>query len=56
MQGFTSAYEFVVTEWPRAKTISSFWRLVLHHDIDTVIVIGHSGLPAKVSQTELGNE
>lgn len=37
VDGFTRKSEFIVTEWPKAQTLDSFWTLVFDHSVHTVI-------------------
>lgn len=37
VDGFTRKSEFIVTEWPKAQTIDSFWTLIFDHSCHTVV-------------------
>ncbi|KAI6228016.1 Tyrosine-protein phosphatase [Aphelenchoides besseyi] len=37
VDGFTRKREFIVTEWPKAQTIDSFWTLIFDHSCHTVV-------------------
>ncbi len=41
VDGYRREEEFVVTEWPTAHTLPSFWSLVNDFDLRTVVVLNH---------------
>ncbi|PAV65801.1 hypothetical protein WR25_00972 [Diploscapter pachys] len=45
VDGFTRKAEFIVTEWPKASTIDSFWTLIYDHSCHTVVNLSNQGNP-----------
>ncbi|KAK0393386.1 hypothetical protein QR680_000187 [Steinernema hermaphroditum] len=43
VDGFTRKGEFIVTEWPKAATVDSFWTLVFDHGCHTIVNLSNQG-------------
>ena len=45
VDGFTSARENIVTEWPMSNTVANFWAMVYDFDITAVVVLNPTSGP-----------